>query len=143
MIELIATLVITVSSVVLFAYWFRYTSLLILSAKTARDYAGEVAMANQLSFVQVQSQLRETSNADLDRLLSLLDRDYAVLCRLLEQGSLENRMLAINYRVTHAWYGMSRKFSASAACRALDEMSQTVAFLANALGEQAHAGAAA
>ncbi len=58
MLELIVTLVITVSSVLLFGYWFRYTCLLILSAKTTRDYAADIAAANQLSFLQVQAQLR-------------------------------------------------------------------------------------
>ena len=43
MIELVTTVIITVSSVLLFGYWFRYTCLLILSAKTTRDFAGEVA----------------------------------------------------------------------------------------------------
>jgi hypothetical protein len=137
MIELLATLVITVSSMVLFAYWFRYTSLLILSAKTTRDYAADVAMANSLSFLEVQSQLRERSSADPDRLRDLLDRDYAIVCKLLEQGSLENGMLAINYRVMHGWYALSRRFSTSAAYRALEEMSQTVAYFANTVGEQA------
>jgi hypothetical protein len=42
-----------------------------------------------------------------------------------------------------AWYGVSRRFSTTAACRALDEMSQVVAHLANAMGERAAAGAAA
>ena len=42
MIELLATTIITLSSVALFGYWFRYTCLLILSARTTRDYAGAV-----------------------------------------------------------------------------------------------------
>jgi hypothetical protein len=37
MLELVATGIITASSVFLFAYWFRYTCLLILSAKTTLD----------------------------------------------------------------------------------------------------------
>ena len=40
MIELLATTIITVSSVALFGYWFRYTCLLILSAKTTQDLCG-------------------------------------------------------------------------------------------------------
>ena len=59
MIELISTIVIMAGSVLLFGYWFRYTCLLILSARTTRDYAGAVATANQLSFLEVQSVLRE------------------------------------------------------------------------------------
>src|ERR1700680_990857 len=121
MIELIVTVVITASSMLLFGYWFRYTCLLILSARTARDYARDVAMANQLSFLEVQSQLRE-SGADLDGLRNALDRDYAVISNLLQNAnvsSLEGRMLAVNYRVMRAWYGVSRGFSTTAASQAL------------------------
>src|SRR5216683_1127354 len=100
MIELVATVIITVSSVLLFGYWFRYTCLLILSAQTTRDFAGEVATANQLGFLNVQSQLRGQP-VDLGRLCDALDRDYAILTRLMQQpgassvegSSIEKRML--------------------------------------------------
>lgn len=145
MIELVATVTITVSSVLLFGYWFRYTCLLILSAKTTRDFAGEVAAAHQLGFLEVQSQLRANA-VDLGPLCDALDRDYLVLARLMQQGnvssSVEKRMLAINYKLTRAWYRVSSQVSAAAARRALDEMSMMVAHFANVMGEQA-AGAAA
>ena len=145
MIELVATVTITVSSVLLFGYWFRYTCLLILSAKTTRDFAGEVAAAHQLGFLEVQSQLR-ANTVDLGPLCDALDRDYLVLARLMQQGnvssSVEKRMLAINYKLTRAWYRVSSHVSAAAARRALDEMSMMVAHFANVMGEQA-AGAAA
>jgi hypothetical protein len=150
MVELIATICITVSSAVLFGYWFRYTSLLILSAKTTRDYAGEVAMANQLSFLTVQSQLR-TQALELDPLQKALDRDYAIVTYLLEHVSgasaveeaLEKRMLKIDYRLMRAWYRVSRNFSSEAARNALEEMSQVVAHFANTTGARAAAAAAA
>ena len=78
MLELVATGIITASSIFLFGYWFRYTCFLILSAKTTRDYAAEVAMANQLGFLEVQSQLCQNV-PQLDRLRDSLDRDYSVL----------------------------------------------------------------
>src|SRR5438874_13807062 len=83
MIELIATVIITVSSALLFGYWFRYTCLLILTAKTARDYGCEVAEANHLCFPKVQSKLRERAVANLDRLRDCLDRDYIVVIYML------------------------------------------------------------
>jgi hypothetical protein len=145
MIELVATITITVSSVLLFGYWFRYTCLLILSAKTTRDFAGEVAATIQLGFLEVQSQLRANA-VDLGPLCDALDRDYAVLARLMQQGdassSVEKRMLAINYKLTRAWYRVSSQVSAAAARRALEEMSMMVAHFANVMGKQA-AGAAA
>src|ERR1700675_140911 len=141
MIEFVATITITVSSVLLFGYWFRYTCLLILSAKTTRDFAREVATANQLGFLEVQSQLRANA-ADLGRLCDALDRDYAVLAKLMRQAgvssaegsSIEKRMLAINYSLTRAWYRVSSQVSAVAARQALEEMSMMVAHFANVMG---------
>lgn len=148
MVELVATAVITASSVLLFGYWFRYTCLLILSAKTTRDYAASVAAANQLGFLEVQAQLAQ--NVPLDRLQVALDRDYNVLNYLLKNATsssgeegIEMHMLRINYRLMHAWYSVSHKFSPAAASRAIEEMSQVVAHFANAMGERAAAGAAA
>jgi hypothetical protein len=150
MMELIATIMITASSVLLFGYWFRYTCLLVLSTKTVRDYASDVATANQLGFLEIQSQLRAGS-PELDRLRGLLDRDYAVLASLLKHSSaaspknlgIETRMLEINYRLMGAWYRVSSRFSAAAARRALDEMSMVVAYFANTMGERAAMSAAA
>jgi hypothetical protein len=151
MTELIATVIITTSSVALFAYWFRYTCLLILSAKTTRDYAASVANANQLNFLQVQSLLRDRGAADLDSMRDSLDRDYNVLTYLLKHAAnpstgdaaIEKRMLEIDYRLMGAWYSMSRRFSPTAARRALDEMSTVIAHFANSMGERAIAGASA
>jgi hypothetical protein len=153
MMEIVSTVItaiVTASSVLGFAYWFRYTCLLIVSAKTTRDFAGEVATANQLGFLEVQSQLRENP-ANLGRLCDALDRDYAVLTRLLKQtgesaaqgSSVERQMLAINYRLTRAWFRASGHFSPAAARRALEEMSMVVAHFANVMGEQAASAAAA
>ena len=151
MTELIATVIITSSSVALFAYWFRYTCLLILSARTTRDYAASVASANQLSFLQVQSLLRDRAAADLDGMRDSLDRDYKVLTYLLKHAAnpstgdaaIEKRMLEINYRLMGAWYSVTRRFSPAAARRALDEMSTVIAHFANSMGERAIASAAA
>src|SRR5581483_2998947 len=148
MLELIVTLVITASSVALFGYWFRYTCLLILSAKTTRDYAAEIAAANQLSFLQVQAQLRENS-PDLDRLQAALDRDLVMITYLIQHASgnrewgVEDRMLKLNYRLMSASCSLSRRVSPEAGRRALDEMSMIISHFANAMGERSMAGAAA
>jgi hypothetical protein len=144
MTELITTGVITVGSVLLFAYWFRYTCLLILSAKTTHDYAGDLALANGLRVVEVQSQLRTDRAVDLAGLHAALEGDYALIQSLLkraagEQSILENRMLRIHYRINQVWFGISRSFSASAARQALEQMSMVVAHFANVAGEVAAA----
>jgi hypothetical protein len=145
MIQLIATIVIIASSVLLFGYWFRYACRLILTAKTAHDYTSEVATANQLSFPGVQSCLQEGASADLDRLRDSLDRDYAMIAYLLRhtanlsdsQAAPERYILAINYRVMRGCYRVSRRFSVDVARRVLEDMSLIVAHLANTMGEQA------
>src|SRR6266446_6763421 len=108
MIELVATVTITVSSALLFVYWFRYTCLLILNTKAARDYTAEFAMENELQVLEVQAALPADSNADLDRLHQLLDRDYKVLSYLFRNAAgerdLEERMLGLYYRVMAASY---------------------------------------
>jgi hypothetical protein len=149
MLEWIATVIITASSALLFAYWFRYTCLLILNAKTTQDFAGAVVAANQLSFQTVQSEL-QTGGADLSRLHESLNRDYALLTYLIghaagAQGeiALEDRILQLNYRLMGAWCRMIRPISATAARNALEEMSQVVAHFANVMGERSMAGAAA
>jgi hypothetical protein len=129
----------------MFGYWFRYTCMLILSARTTRDYAADIATANQLSFLQVQSDLRENP-VDLDQLKNSLDRDLAVLTNLVQNASewgMEDRMLQLNYRLMSTWCSLSQRFSPEAGRRALDEMSMIVSHFANSLGEQATAGAAA
>lgn len=146
MVETVTTSVLTAGSLLLLGYWFRYTCLLILSAKTTRDYAGEVAEANQLSFLEVQAQLRADGPANLDQLNAALDRDYERLTELLKQASgegseLEDHMLKLNYRVTRMWYKSTRRFSASAARNALDEMSMMVSHFANSMGERSSAAA--
>ena len=150
MIELIATVIITASSILLFAYWFRYTCLLILSAKTARDYTSDVACSNRLLFPEVQAQLNQSASPDLDKLRSALDRDYQILRHLMKQmpaageaqSALETQMLALNYRLMGTWYQVTRHVSGSTAARALSEMSMVVAHFANLMGEQTASAAA-
>lgn len=150
MIELVATSIITASSALLFGYWYRYTCLLILSAKTTRDYTTEVANANQLGFVDVQATLRCNGSADLDQLLKSLDRDYALLAFLFSNSGgaqneqrLEDRMLQIDYRLMGLCYKVCRTVAPQIARKALEEMSMVVAHFANAVGERAAAPSAA
>ncbi len=132
-------------SVTLFGYWFRYTCLLILHARTPVDYGREIALANQLSFNQVQSQLFAQS-ANLDQLRASLDRDFALLTSMTQAAvgfGIEERMLAFNYRVAALRYQFGQRFSANAARQALEEMSLVVAHFANSLGEASASASAA
>jgi hypothetical protein len=148
MVETTTTILIAAGSVLLLVYWFRYTCLLLLSAKTTRDFAGEVAAANHLSFLEVQQRLRAAAPVELDALNAALERDFAFLSNLLEHSggaeealSIEDRMLAVNYRVAQLKFKTLGRLSPASARAALDEMAVVVSHFANSMGERAAAGA--
>jgi len=145
---LVSSLIIVVS-LTLFLYWFRYTCLLILSAKTSRDYTAQIASANQLTFLETQTSLLESSGLPrFEALHRSLDRDYRLLTYLLRHGSsdaspgrsLENRILMIDFRLMSVWYGLTRSVSSERARNALLEMASIVGHLANAMGERISVG---
>jgi hypothetical protein len=147
MIETLATATIIVSSILLFCYWFRYVCLLILSAETSHDYATNIAQTHQLGFREAHRRLNQGAT-ELDPLKEVLDHDYAVLARLMNhagnsQVGIEQRMVAIHYRLMALSYRATNRFSASAARKALEQMSMVVAHFANFVGETASSPAAA
>lgn len=148
MFETATTILIIVGSMLLFGYWFRYTCLLILSAKTTRDYAGEVAAANHMSFLEVQALLRASGPVELDRLNASLEQDYALINNLMQNAGdaefgAEHRMLQMNYKVARFLFKTAGKLSPDMARHALDEMSTVISHFANAMGERATVGAGA
>jgi hypothetical protein len=144
MIEFTVTIGIMVASSLLFVYWFRFTCLLILSAKTAQDFAANVASAHHLSFPQIQVRLREATAGSFDGLKDSLDRDYAMVLQLMKQmeagqSGIEQRMLSVHYFLTGVWYRTSARFSEKYGREALEQMSQVIAHFANSVGEAAAA----
>lgn len=145
---MITSICIIATSALLFAYWFRYTCLLILSAKTTKDYAGEVAAANQLYFPEVQQRLADQAVPALGALRECLDHDYAVVTYLLRHAAtfqvagstLEQLMLKIDYQMMSLWYSLGGSLSAKQSRRALEEMATIVAHFANSMGEATATG---
>ena len=142
---MIGSILVLTVSLVLFLYWFRYTCLLILSAKPAKDYAGQVAQVNQLSFPEVRNELRgAAATANLSRLEASLERDFRLLNCLIRQAAesplgglaLEERILVADYRIMKVWYMLTRLIAASQARQALAEMSDIVAHFASVMGER-------
>src|SRR5260370_28017105 len=74
-------------SVVLFAYWFRYSCLLILQNRVSSDQS--YALGSGLTFPAVQQRLKgNTGSLDLlDQLHRDLSNDYRILCFLLRCSS--------------------------------------------------------
>jgi hypothetical protein len=147
-------------SVLLFLYWFRYTCLLILSTKTAKDYTAQVARSNQLEFPLIQAHLRqELANQaaslelhNMDALRHSLEKDYRLLTGILSHAaqfevggvSVEQRMLMIDYQAMRLWYSVSMRLAKSSNAKlALEEMADIVAHFANAMGERSAAASRA
>ena len=132
-------------SIGLLAFWFRYTCRLILSAKSARDYSQEVAVANALRFLDVQKDLPEArERRQLDTLQKKLEKDYLLLRYLLHHGPvfhtlserLEQRMLMLDFELLKAVYAVTSELSHANAKRAVQEMTQVVSYFANRMGER-------
>ncbi len=149
----LASIFIIVVSVVLFVYWFRYTCLLILSAKTAKDYAQDFATANQLAFVEARNRLtsEEATAPVLDDVHNLLERDYRLVVYLLQHAAnyqestepFENWMLRFDFRLMGLSYRFARSFSSSLARNALLEMAAIVHHMANSMGQRVAVSAGA
>jgi hypothetical protein len=143
---MIGSILVLTVSLILFLYWFRYTCLLILSARPAKDYGRQVAEANQLSFPEIRDELRGATAASvsLAKLETSLERDFRLLNCLISQAAesplgglaLEERILLVDYKIMKAWCKLTRPIAVSQARRALEEMSDIVAHFANVTGER-------
>jgi len=134
--------VIVLFSVVLFLYWFRYSCLLILQARSA--YSALQAVAAGLSFPSVQRQLRSGKGTRdlLDQLHRDLSNDYRILCFLLRCAPetvdpMERRMLMLDYWMMQAWYSLTRRAALPQARKALEEISSIVNYFACSVGRNA------
>src|SRR5947209_2098594 len=107
---------------VLLVYWFRYTCLLILSARCSQNYADMIAEANELRFPEIGQKLESSNSAEVDHfdaLQNALARDYQHLTSLIRHGAefrmagqqLEHKMLVVDFHLMRAWYALSRHMS--------------------------------
>ena len=120
---MVASILITVVSVVLLSYWFRYSCLLLLR--------GQAQPANAAQ-----------AQGDLDPLRQAVERDYRLLTYLcrhaagLADQSLEERILILDYKLMRIWYRLTRRLAPAQARNALSEMAAVVAFLGQKIGDQ-------
>jgi hypothetical protein len=139
-----ASILIIGFSLGLLVYWFRYSCLLVLRLKEeqlilAADSA--VAPDSRFAFEQVRERLKVEEA--LDPLHIELDRDYKVLIYLLkhaaglELGSVEDRLLVLDYKVMQCYYRITRVAAPRQARQALAEMATVLSVLARSMGEQA------
>jgi hypothetical protein len=135
---MLASLLISVISLVLFVYWFRYSCLLVLRNETER---AQPVHDNRLGLYNVSEKL--SAAPDLDSLHVSLERDYRLLTYLIHHAarlgeqSVEDRILMIDYNLMRVWYHLTRAAAPEQARRALAEMGQVVSCLSRKIGEQA------
>lgn len=133
---MIASLLIIGSSLVLFIYWFRYSCILLLRSRAEQTAS---AADHRFSFAEVQERLKTAK--DLDPLHRSLDRDYQVLTYLLQHaaglglGSIEDRLLVLDYRVMQWWYRLTRTIAPQHARHALGEMASVLSVLIRKMTE--------
>jgi hypothetical protein len=120
---MLISVLIAIVSVVLLAYWFRYTCILLLRSN-----------AEQPSLDR---------DRDLDPLRQSLERDYRMLTYVwrhaanLGDQSIEERILMADFKIMRAWYFVARSVAPAQARRAIAEMGAVVTFLGQKLGQQA------
>lgn len=140
---MIGSIAILAVSTGLLLYWVRYTCLLLIANRTDARLCERTASANRLEFLDLTAELASPGEGDLDRIAHALDRDYRLLTYLLAHSrvayTMERRMIAADFRLMQAWYGIAKRISASHAAAALREMAGVAGYLATAIGENCEA----
>jgi hypothetical protein len=126
---MVASVLIIAFSLVLFAYWFRYSCILLLrnraEQKTASDDRFQIASVRQ----------RLKTELELDPLHASLQRDYNVFSYLVrhaagfELETFEDRLLVWDYKFMQAWYRLTRTAAPQQARAALVEMAEILGVL--------------
>lgn len=138
---MIASFLIIGFSVLLLAYWFRYSCILLLRSHAERMISTSAVSDIRFCFAEVQARLRTAEV--LDPLHLSLQRDYEILIYLLQHASglslesFEDRLLVLDYKVMQWWYRLTRIAAPQQARRALNEMASVLIVLAQNMGEQA------
>jgi hypothetical protein len=130
-------------SLALFAYWFRYSCLLILRTRTAEDFASDVARANGLSFEAVRGQIEAGDTTNISQLYDLLERDYRIVNQMIdsldsaakEEGMMETHLLRLNFQFSRLCFRASSALGLKSAASAMEEMADTICHFANSYGE--------
>lgn len=136
---MLTSIVIIIVSVALFLYWFRYSCLLILESRFEEDEAKPFASPEASVFALLEQRLAAASTpSELKHVRNTLDDDLRLIQRLTRDcqgdlagfGSLESRLLLIDYRLMQFAFSFSQSFGLPKALSALREMSRIVGYLA-------------
>ncbi len=136
---MLETILIVAFSLGLFAYWFRYTVLLLLT----EEQEGHPTVISQLNVQKTRESLRNLEgNPPFDALQLALDADYRMIRYLLDHAAgmnlarVEHYLLISYYRVMKAKYHLTRRVSRRQARQALDAMASVLTCIAYKMGER-------
>jgi len=138
---MLASILIIVCSLVLLAYWFRYSCLLLI--RGYKVSSEPLPDSSRFRPHEVQNALK--LGEALDPLHEALRRDYQLLMYLVEHASglelesFEDRLLVLDYRIMQIWYGLVRTLFPAQARQTLSEMASILAILADRMNSQARA----
>jgi hypothetical protein len=133
---MVASVLIITFSALLFAYWFRYSCILLLRNRLTSETTSD----ERFQFAAVQQSLK--AGVALDPLHASLQRDYEVFSYLLrhtaglELDSFEDRLLMLDYHIMQIWYRLTRTARPLQARRALGEMADVLSVLSHRIGGQ-------
>ncbi len=137
---MVTSIIIIVLSAAMFVYWFRYTCLLILTAKTPADHSGEITRSHRMQFAKVRVALGEAGELETGKVQDLLNRDYKLIAHLARTAnvqSVESAILKIDYRLMGVWCSLAGRVAPGQARRALLEMSSIIGYMTNLVGQSA------
>ena len=136
---MIAGIFIITVSVILFAYWLRYSCVLLMRNAEERS-AMAPEFDDRFSVSSVIERLK--TEEELGPLERALERDYHVVTYLIEHaadlelGSIENRLLILDYRLMRVWSRITRSLAPVQSRRALGEMASVLRVLVRQMGAQ-------
>ena len=126
-------------SVVLFAYWLRYSCVLLLRNAQERSLASSQEREN-FGISHVLESLK--TECDLAPLEQALERDYHVVTYIIEHAadlelaSIENKLLVVDYKMMRIWSRLTRTLAPQQSRRALREMASVLQVLVSQMGDQ-------
>lgn len=135
---MVSSVLIVAISVVLLAYWLRYSCVMLLRGAQERSATFTVA-DERFSASSVLERLK--TEADLAPLERALERDYRVVTYIIEHAtdlelaSIENKLLVVDYRLMRLWSRLTRSLAPQKSRQALSEMASVLRVLAGQMGE--------
>ena len=125
-------------SVVLLAYWLRYSCVMLLHDAQERS-AMLTGADERFSASSVLERLK--TEADLASLERALERDFRVVTYIIEHAtdlelaSIENKLLVCDYQLMRLWSRLTRSLAPRQSRQALSEMASVLSALAGQMGQ--------